>query len=455
MKKKILSVLLASAMVSSLLAGCGGNGGAAAPAAEESAAVEETVEEKEEAAAEDVAEEAPAEEEEEKPSATVGDGSAGEIKVWVADAVVDFTAKEIEKFFADNPDYAGYKVTVQAVGEGDAAGNMITDVEAGADIYAFAQDQIARLVVAGALETVNPDVLDKVKSENDEGSIKASTVGNELYAYPLTSDNGYFLYYDKSVVKDPSTLEGIIADCEAAGKNFYMEINSGWYQTAFFFATGCDLSYDTDDSGNFTKANVSYASPEGLTALKAIIGLNESKAFQNGSAMGEATNVGAIIDGTWDSATCQEVFGDNYACAKLPTFKGSDGKDYQMSGFGGFKLLGVKPQTDDDKLAACDALAYYLASGPVQLDRYKEVGWGPSNKEAQASSDVKSDEALSALAEQLAFTIPQGQYPGDYWTLATSLGDSIRNGELTSGTSDDDLMSALEKFQETCESYAK
>ena len=448
MKKKVLSLLLASAMISSLLAGCGGAAAEPAqPAAEETA----------EPAAEDKAEEAPAagEAEEEKPSATVGDGGSGEIKVWVADAVVDFTAKQVEKFMADNPDYAGFKVSVEAVGEGDAAGNMITDVEAGADIYAFAQDQIARLVAAGALETVNPDVLDAVKSENDEGSIKAATVGNELYAYPLTSDNGYFLYYDKSVVKDPSTLDGILADCEAAGKNFYMEINSGWYQTAFFFGAGCDLSYETDDNGNFTKANVTYASDEGLAALKAMIGLSESKAFQNGSAMGEATNVGAIVDGTWDSATAQEVFGDNYACAKLPTFKDGNGKEHQMSGFGGFKLLGVKPQTEDAKLAACDALAYYLAGEEVQLARYKEVGWGPSNIKAQASSDVKSDAALSALAEQLQYSIPQGQYPGDYWTLSTSLGDSIRNGELSSDSSDDDLMAALQKFQDTCESYAQ
>ena len=448
MKKKVLSLLLASAMISSLLAGCGGAAAEPAqPAAEETA----------EPAAEDKAEEAPAagEAEEEKPSATVGDGGSGEIKVWVADAVVDFTAKQVEKFMADNPDYAGFKVSVEAVGEGDAAGNMITDVEAGADIYAFAQDQIARLVAAGALETVNPDVLDAVKSENDEGSIKAATVGNELYAYPLTSDNGYFLYYDKSVVKDPSTLDGILADCEAAGKNFYMEINSGWYQTAFFFGAGCDLSYETDDNGNFTKANVTYASDEGLAALKAMIGLSESKAFQNGSAMGEATNVGAIVDGTWDSATAQEVFGDNYACAKLPTFKDGNGKEHQMSGFGGFKLLGVKPQTEDAKLAACDALAYYLAGEEVQLARYKEVGWGPSNIKAQASSDVKSDAALSALAEQLQYSIPQGQYPGDYWTLSTSLGDSIRNGELSSYSSDDDLMAALQKFQDTCESYVQ
>ncbi|MCR4596821.1 MAG: sugar ABC transporter substrate-binding protein, partial [Lachnospiraceae bacterium] len=126
-----------------------------------------------------------------------------------------------------------------------------------------------------------------------------------------------------------------------------------------------------------------------------------------------------------------------------------------MSGFGGFKLLGVKPQEDENKLMVCDAVAAYLAGEEVQLARYNEVGWGPSNINAQQSDAVKSDEALSALAEQLAYTIPQGQYPGDYWGLATSLGDSIISGELTSSSSDDDLMKALQDFQDTCISYAQ
>ena len=332
---------------------------------------------------------------------------------------------------------------------------MVTDVEAGADIYGFAQDQIARLVAAGALEEVAPENVEAVESANDAGAVGAATVGDTLYAYPLTSDNGYFLYYDKSVVTDPTSLEAIVADCEAAGKNFYFEINSGWYQTAFFFGTGAELTYDTDDDGNFTACNVSYASDAGLVALKKIIELKSSSAFQNGSAAGETTNMAAIVDGTWDSGAVQDLLGDNYACAKLPTFVGADGETYQLSGFGGFKLLGVKPQEDEDKLAVCDALAAYLSSEEVQLARYEAVGWGPSNLNAQASDAVKADEALSALAEQLAFAIPQGQYPGDYWSLATSLGDTVIQGELTVDSSDDDLMAALEKFQDTCISYAE
>ena len=380
---------------------------------------------------------------------------ADEIKIWVADNSVEFTNSQVKAFKEAYPDFADFDITVSPVGEGDAAGNMITDVSAGADIYVFAQDQIARLVTAGALEEVAPDNVDAVVAENDAGAVAAATVGDTLYAYPLTSDNGYFLYYDKSVVSDPSTLEGIIADCEAAGKNFYMEINSGWYQTAFFFGTGAELTYDTDNSGNFTACNASYASDAGLVALKKMIELKSSSAFQNGSAVGEATKVGAIVDGTWDSSAAMDLFGDNYACAKLPTFTGADGETYQMSGFGGFKLLGVKPQEDMDKLDACDALASFLSSKDVQLARYEAVGWGPSNLEAQASEVVKADEALSALAEQLAFTVPQGQYPGEYWTLATSLGDSIISGELTPDTSDSDLMATLQKFEDTCRSYAK
>ncbi len=380
-------------------------------------------------------------------SAAFAEGYSGEIKVWVAEAAVDFTNEQIEAFKAANPEYADMTVNVEPVGEGDAAGKVITDVEAAADIFGFAQDQLARMVAAGALIDVEPSNAEVVAAENDAGSVAAVTLGDTMYAYPMTSDNGYFMYYDKSVVSDPSTLEGVLADCEAAGKSFYMEINSGWYQTAFFFGAGCTLTYDCDDEGNLVTCNADYASENGVKALKAMIALHKSPAFVNGSSISNATNVGAIVDGTWDSDAAKELFGDNYAAAKLPTVDG-----WQLSGFGGFKMLGVKPQTDEDKLAACDELAAWLTSGEVQLARYEALGWGPSNLEAQQSDAVKSDVALSALAQQLAFTIPQGQYPGDYWSLATGLGDKIIAKDFDDAD-DDALMAALTEFQGTCESY--
>lgn len=452
MKTKRLMAMGLAAVMTAGMAGCGSSSSTSSTASSSAGDVVSTTDS---AAASTADSTAAASSTSSVATETVGNGSKGTIKVWVADAAVDFTTQEIQQFVKDNSAAADYTFSVEPVGEADAATNMITDVNSGADVYGFAQDQLARLVSAGALETVADENIDTVKSDNDSGAVSAATVGDTLYAYPLTSDNGYFLYYDKSVVTDPSDLDKILSDCAAAKKNFYMEINNGWYQTAFFFGTGCKLTYDTDKDGNFTKCDVDYASDAGVEALKEIIKVQSSSAFQNGSSAGDATNVGAIVDGTWDAATVKKLFGDNYACAKLPSWTGTDGKTYQMSGFSGYKLLGVKPQEDDDKLAVCDDLAKYLSSEEVQLARYQAIGWGPSNLKDQQSSDVQSDEALKALNEQMQYDIPQGNYPNDYWDLAKSLGDDIIQGKITSSTSDSDLKSTLQKFQDTCQSYAQ
>jgi len=385
-------------------------------------------------------------------SAEEAAGFNGEIKIWVADAMVDLTKQKVEEFKAAHDEYKDMTVVVESVGEGDAANKLITDVEGGADIFGFAQDQLARLVASGALECLSDENAEIVKKENDSASVAAVTLGDVMYAYPMTSDNGYFMYYDKSVVTDPSSLEAVIADCEKAGKKIYMEINSGWYQTSFFFGAGCTLTYDVDEEGNVNKCNVDYASEKGVDALRAMIKLAGSSSFVNGSSASNANDYAVIVDGTWDASTVKAALGDNYAATKLPTFSVGE-KTYQMGGFGGFKMMGIKPQVEESKLAACDALALYLTSEEVQQARFDAAGWGPSNLNAQASEGVKNDVALSALAAQLNFCIGQGQYPADYWTLATALGDDVIGGKFASAT-DDDLMAALTTFQENCISYA-
>ena len=91
------------------------------------------------------------------------------------------------------------------------------------------------------------------------------------------------------------------------------------------------------------------------------------------------------------------------------------------------------------------------------MARFEALGWGPSNLEAQADEAVQANEALSALGTQLAksSTIPQGNYPNDYWSLATSLGDDVISGKITKDASDEDLMAILQTFSDTCISYAK
>lgn len=451
MKKRVLALVMSTAMIASVLTACGGNSndGGSTPdtnntttgdnnaSADNSAAADSNSSSGDSNAAAD--------------TQTMDFGS-GEIKIWVPDAVTSVTETLCNSFFEAHPEMNGYTVAIEPMGEGDAAGNVITDVEAAPDLYAFAQDQMARLVTAGALTTINGDYATFVKESNDAGAAAAAQVGSEVYAFPLTSDNGYFLYYDKSVVTDPSSLEQIIADCEAAGKNFYFDTGS-WYQTAFFFGTGCKLEFETDEDGNFTGITNTYASENGLKAIKAIRTMSESKIYMDGSSVGDAVNWAAIVDGTWDSSSAKEILGDNYACAPLPKFT-VDGETFQLGGFGGFKLMGVKPQAEAGKLVVCLELAKYLSDTDAQLTRFKEVGWGPSNLTAQQDPAVQADEALSALGEQLQYTIPQGQYPGDYWSEADALGETICGGNFK-GYTDDQLMAELQKFSDKMDALVK
>lgn len=385
------------------------------------------------------------------PACAAGDKT---LKVWVADAVVDFTKAQIETFMAAHPEYADYAVTVEPVGEGDAASNILTDVEAGADIFGFPQDQLSRLVAADALIELSDENAAIVAAENDAGSVSAAKMGDLTYAYPLTSDNGYFLYYDKSVVTDPSTLEGIIEQCGAAGKNFYMDIQSGWYDVAFFFGTGAQCYYDYDTEGLVTGCTCDYSSDKGLAAMKAMVEMAKSKGkgyeqTPDGAAAlfnPDGGTAGALVSGTWDYATVKDFLGDNFGAAKMPTFT-VDGQTYQMSGFGGFKLVGVKPQTDSDKLTFCHLVADYITSEEMQLARFEEKGWGPSNLNAQKSDEVQANEALAALAEQLAFCPGQGQYPGAYWDLTTAFGTDINSGKYADAD-DATLTAALKELED-------
>lgn len=414
--KKIISSVLALAMAATF-AGCGSsNEGGSTPAA--------------------------------GGASSSGSGEVQNVTVWAPEEITALTQEKLDAWLSSQSDYSSkYTITVSAMGEGEAATQMLTDVEAGADVYGFAQDQLARLVAAGALSAPGGVFETNITGNNDAGSIGAATLDGKVYAYPETSDNGFFLYYDKSVVTDPSTLEGILDQCAAAGKNLYMDIQSGWYNVAFFFATGAECYYNYDTEGNVTGAVCDYSSDKGLAALKAMVNMASHSNFSQSTGSDAALfdpnggTAGAIVSGTWDSATVSDLLGDNFGAAKLPTFT-VDGTSYQMSGFGGFKLVGVKPQTDSDKLTFCHMVADYLTGEEMQTARFESNGWGPSNLKVQASDAVQSNAALAALADQLQYCPGQGQYPNAYWTLTEAFGTDINSGMYT-GASDDDLRKAL------------
>ena len=135
-------------------------------------------------------------------SAQASSALAGEydITAWVGEAAVDLTKKQIEDFNNTNEFGIHFNAKVNPVSEATAADQMLVDINAGADLYCFPQDQFARLVQGGALNPLGVKAAETVIEANDPGVVAAAMSGDTLYAYPMTSDNGYFMYYDKSVI---------------------------------------------------------------------------------------------------------------------------------------------------------------------------------------------------------------------------------------------------------------
>ena len=369
------------------------------------------------------------------------------IKVWAAENNQDLTKKQIEAFNQSNDQGIVIEATVEAVSEADAGTNMITDIEAGPDIYWFAQDQFARLVNAGALDKLGTNASKTVAEANDPGVVAAGSINGQLYAYPATSDNGYFMYYDKSVIPeaDIDSLEKLIADCEAAKKYFAFEAQtSAWYIASWFFGTGCHSEWEMDNDGKYTGVNDDFNSANGLIAAKGLYKLVSSP-FHLSSSKGAEFESGAaiVVTGTWDYEVVQKILGDNMGVADLPSFE-VDGKQYHLGSYNGCKLVGVKPQTDAKRGAALHQLAQYLTDYDRQMERFNELAWGPANLKAQSDDKVKANPGLAALLQQNAYSVPQGQIHGSWWDIAKVIGDDVKE----SGGTDEGLKAALQKYQD-------
>jgi len=367
-----------------------------------------------------------------------------DITVWVGEAAVDLTKKQIEDFNNSNELGIKFNAVVNGVSEATSADQMLVDVSVGADIYCFAQDQFARLVQGGALAELDAEAAKEVKAANDPGVVAAATTGDKMYAYPLTSDNGYFMYYDKTVIpeEDVDSLEKLIADCEKAGKYFAFETNtSAWYLASWFFATGCKSEWTTDDAGNFISVADDFNSDKGLIAVKGMKKLVDSK-FHVSSSSGDefASDAAIVVTGTWNFEAIQKLLGDHMGVTDLPSFE-VDGKEYHLGSFNGCKLMGVKPQSDSIRLLALQLLAEYLTDEARQMERFNTLSWGPSNLNAQKSDAVQNNPGLAALLKQNQYSRPQGQIHGAWWDIAKVIGDDVK-----AATDEAGLKQALQNY---------
>ena len=341
---------------------------------------------------------------------------------------VDITTQMIESFKEANKG-TDFNIIIEESEDSDARDNILSNVHNGADVFPIADDQITSMAAGGALYVIED--VDAVKKADDEGAVEAATIDGKLYGYPLTADNGYFMYYNKNYFSDSdvATLDGMLDIAGANGKYLTMDWSSGWYLYSFFGNTGLDFGVNDDGVTNHCNWNSVITDIKGVDIAQAMLDIAAKPGFKNCVQDDFIAGVqdGSIIagvSGCWNAAKIKELWGDDYGAVKLPTYTCA-GQQIQMSSFKGYKYMAVNAYTEYPEWA--NKLAQWFTNEDNQKLRFEMKNTGPANKAAAADDAVKKVPAIMAVMDQAQYGKLQ-RVGIPYWDAATEFGEKMAAG---------------------------
>ena len=410
MKKKALSLFLVTAMAVSMV-GCGSK--------DADKNTDKNTDKKDTEVAAETEKEAAAEDEAWEGDLTVWSPQEDQDTNWLQD--------QCEAFAAEHPNWK-INFNYGVCPEGEAKDNVTKDVEAAADVYMLANDNIPDLVSAGALSELGGDYLGYVTSTNSDSILASVTYNDSVVAFPFTP-NTWFMYYDKSVFSedDVKNFDTMLEKAGEAGKKVSFKLTDSWYIEAFYVANGCTLFGDGTD----TDAGIDFGGDKAAAVTEYLVDLAANPNFlvdADGSGLaGLGDSVAALFSGTWDAEAVKEKLGDNMGVAALPTVT-IDGKEGQMKSFIGSKAIGVNPNAENQQVAM--SLAAYLAGEKAQTAHYEMRNLLPSNINISLADDPIAT-AVTNVMTDTSIMQPLCKEMSNYWSPAENMGKALVAGEIT------------------------
>ena len=365
----------------------------------------------------------------EKEAAAEDEAWEGDLTVWSPqeDQDTNWLQDQCEAFAAEHPNWK-INFNYGVCPEGEAKDNVTKDVEAAADVYMLANDNIPDLVSAGALSELGGDYLGYVTSTNSDSILASVTYNDSVVAFPFTP-NRWFMYYDKSVFSedDVKNFDTMLEKAGEAGKKVSFKLTDSWYIEAFYVANGCTLFGDGTD----TDAGIDFGGDKAAAVTEYLVDLAANPNFlvdADGSGLaGLGDSVAALFSGTWDAEAVKEKLGDNMGVAALPTVT-IDGKEGQMKSFIGSKAIGVNPNAENQQVAM--SLAAYLAGEKAQTAHYEMRNLLPSNINISLADDPIAT-AVTNVMTDTSIMQPLCKEMSNYWSPAENMGKNIQSGEVT------------------------
>lgn len=358
-----------------------------------------------------------------------------------------------------------YELTYTAHGE-DKIDSEVADwtAETAPDLYSFSSDKSTPLAAAGALATVPEEYANKLKTTLSETAYASAIFNGDLVGYAYTTSNGYFTYYDSSlagidkIVHDNKAgrivdnIEEWLDFCEKNNKKFAYNLKEPFYTVGALTTFGASWNVEYNRDGSVKKVTSDFATEKGLKAAKMMLKIMSSDAVVYTQDAPGVNNVAFCVNGAWALSNDSEGNKSSYTDPKVKTTTlpnaTVDGEKKHIRSFTGTKLYGVNPSKSNGKaerLNVLHGIANYLTSDDVQSARFDESQQAPSSKAVSATDKVKSNAALSALANQSADGNAQASLPGNIWTapatFATWAFENAKN-ELSDG----DIMTQLQQL---------
>ena len=318
--------------------------------------------------------------------------------------------------------------------EGDAFTKVSADVEAAADVYFYANDQLGSLVNAQALAKLGGSYEEQVKKDNSQTFVDTVTyTDGGVYGFPTTA-NTWFMYYDTRVLSadDVKSLDTMLEKTTVA-----FPITNPWYIWSFYAAAGGTLF---GDKGIDAAAGIQLGA-KATDVTKYLVNLANNPNFINdadgvGISGLRDGSVGAIFSGTWDAKSVQEALTDSegvchMGVTQLPTFN-LNGEALTMKSFAGSKAIGVNRQSKN--MGAALKLAAFLSTEEAQLLHYQLREIPPAVSALTSNEEIAKNLVVVGQALTMSnSSVGQPTIPemNNYWGPAGNLGTAIYNKEVT------------------------
>ena len=294
-------------------------------------------------------------------------------------------------------------ITIKTFEEGEGVGNFPTGAASGPDVFPFVSDQTMTLNSLGALAPLANTVSDNYETTMLDGAIDAASWNDNVLGYPFAADNGVVMFYDSSLVSDPSeidTVDKLFAKAQSLGKSVSYDIPNSFYAASILhtFNEGKSMFKIKPTSTSYSCSST-FACENGVKGMQLAYKIMTTAGWQKDKGTPGQTGILATIIDTSNVREFKEQMGNKYAVAPVPYVDSNS--DERICTYLGYKFYGVNNSIKDStKKNTAKIFAKFLVSEYAQNYRFEQEKTQPTLRTLQ--SIAQNEPHIAALNQQKA-----------------------------------------------------